>query len=56
MTKRQKINKNISKAFQEGRISEAQGDKVARWALIRIYKIQNNSKLINALKTYKTLS
>lgn len=50
------INKNISKAFQDGRISEAQGDKVARWALIQIYKIQNNSKLINAIKTYRTLS
>ena len=29
--------------------------KISKWALIRIYKIQNNSKLINAIKTYKVL-
>lgn len=50
------IDKNVKRAFSEGKISEAQSEKVARWALIRIYKIQNNSKLLNAIKTYKTLS
>ena len=50
------IDKNIKTSFEKGKISEAQGDKVARWALVQIYKIQNNSKLINAIKTYGMLS
>jgi hypothetical protein len=50
------IDKHLKKAYENGDISEAQSEKVARWALVQIYKIQNNSKLINAIKTYKTLS
>jgi hypothetical protein len=49
------INKNIKLANTEGRISDAQSEKYAKWALIQIYKIQNNSKFINAIKTYRTL-
>ena len=51
----QVINKNIEKAKTEGRISDVRSEKIAKWALIQIYRIQNNSKLINAIKTYKSL-
>ena len=50
------IDKHIKKDFEAEKISEAQSEKLARWALIRIYKIQNNSQLINAIKTYKVLN
>lgn len=50
------IDKNIKESEDMGLISEAESKKVAKWALIRIYKIQSNSKLINAIKTYKELS
>lgn len=50
------INKHIKQAFRDGNITDAESKKIAKWTLIRIYQIQNNSKLINAIKTYKTLS
>lgn len=50
------INKHIKKAKDEGRISDVRSEKIAKWALIQIYRIQNNSKLINAIKTYKSLN
>ena len=50
------IDKHIKKARENGQFSDAQSEKIAKWALIQIYKIQNNSKLINAIKTYNTLS
>lgn len=49
------IYKHIKSAEESGAITEERSDEVARWALIQIYNIQNNSKLINAIKTYKTL-
>jgi hypothetical protein len=49
------IDKNIKQNQIEGRLSEASGQEIAMYALTRIYEIQNNSKLINAIKTYKTL-
>ena len=50
------VDKHIKKARENGEFSEAQSEKIAKWALIQIYRIQNNSKLINAVKTYNTLS
>jgi len=50
------IDKNIKESESMGLISEAESNKIAKWALVRIYKIQSNSKLINAIKTYKELS
>lgn len=50
------INKNIKNSIASGEMSDVHGKKIAKWALIRIYQIQNNSKLINAIKTYKTLT
>ena len=50
------INKHIKKCEKEGLINEADSDKIAKWALIKLYIIKNNSQLINAIKTYKELS
>lgn len=50
------ISKNIKLSASEGQLSDAESKKAAKWALIKIYQIQNNSKLINAIKTYKVLS
>ena len=49
------IDKNLKNAMKTGCISEEQYYKTAKQTLIRIYQIQNNSKLINAIKTYKIL-
>ena len=49
------IDKHIKKSITEGNLTDADSKLVAKWALVQIYKIQNNSKLINAIKTYKNL-
>ena len=49
------IDKNLTTARNTGSVSEEQYNEVAKWALIRIYQIQNNSKFINAIKTYRIL-
>ena len=49
------INKHIQESYANGNISDVDNKRLAKWALIRIYKIQNNSKLINAIKTYNEL-
>ena len=49
------INKHIQESYTNGDIADVDNKKLAKWALIRIYKIQNNSKLINAIKTYNEL-
>ena len=50
------IDKNIKNAQKAGSISEEESNKIAKWALIRIYQIQQNSQFINAVKTLKTLN
>lgn len=50
------VNKHLDNAKSIGDITEGERTKTAKWALIQIYKLQNNSKLINAIKTYKVLS
>jgi len=50
------IDKHIKKSITEGNLTDADSKLVAKWALVQIYKIQNNSKLINAIKTYKILN
>ena len=49
------IDKSLKNAYKSGSISEQQSNDIAHWALIRIYQIQNNSKFLNAIKTYKAL-
>ncbi len=50
------ISKHLDQAKSAGTITEKQNSDIAKWALIQIYKIQNNSKFINAVKTYSVLS
>lgn len=49
------IDKHINISRQNGIITDEESKKLTEWTLIQIYKIQNNSKLINAIKTYKTI-
>ena len=49
------ITKHIEQSETQGLYSEAEQKKTALWALGRIYEVQNNSKLINAIKTYRIL-
>lgn len=50
------IDKNLGKAYETGNINREDNDKISKMALIRIYQIQNNNKLINAIKTAKVLN
>ena len=49
------LQKLLKQAQKNGDISDSQNSMAAKWALVQIYNIQNNSKLINAIKTYNTL-
>lgn len=49
------ISQNLDSSCKSGKIQESEKDEMAKWALVQIYKIQNNSKFINAVKTYKEL-
>lgn len=49
------IDKNLEQSRKTGSISEEKRNEIAMWALVRIYQIQNNSKFINAIKTYNVL-
>ena len=49
------IDKNLKNAQKTGSVSEEQYDKIAKQTLVRIYQLQNNSKFINAVRTYKRL-
>lgn len=50
------INKNLKSSQNAGKITDVQAQETAEWALARIYKIQNNQRLKNAVKLYKELS
>ena len=50
------VDKNLKDSEKCGYISQAENQRASEWALYQIYKIQNNSKFINAVKTYKILS
>lgn len=49
------IDKNLKKSVNEGNLTKEQYNSTAQWALVRIYQIQNNSKLIRACECYKDL-
>ena len=44
------IDKNLKLSRDAGKISDVQAQETAEWALARIYKIQNNQQLKNAIK------
>ena len=50
------IDKQLKLSIEEGSLAETTADLAAKWALVKIYEIQNNSKLLNALKAYKELT
>lgn len=50
------IDKSLRNAEKKGAINKDQLSSTSEWALIKIYEIQNNSKLIRAYNKYKDLS
>lgn len=49
------VDKHLRKCEESGLIDAQYNRQVSEWALAKIYQIQNNSKLINAVKTYQKL-
>lgn len=49
------IDKSLKKSVNKGNLTKEQYNSTAQWALVRIYQIQNNSKLIRACECYKDL-
>ena len=49
------IDKQLDTLQKSGDISQADNQKIAQWALIKIYEIQNNQKLIKAVHAYKAI-
>ena len=50
------VNKHLDKMVKDNKLSAEQHDDTSQWALIQIYRIQNNSKLIRDYKAYKELT
>lgn len=50
------IDKSLKNAEKKGAINKDQLSSTSEWALVKIYEIQNNSKLIRAYNKYKDLS
>lgn len=50
------IDKSLRSAEKSGVISKAEMNSTAEWALVKIYQIQNNSKLLRAYEIYNTLT
>ena len=51
-----KIDKNLQNAEKNGEITKEFKEATAKWALVQIYQIQQNSKLVNAFKVRKDLT
>ena len=49
------VDKNLKFSSNSGKISDVQAQETAEWALARIYKIQNNQRLQNAIKLKREL-
>ncbi len=49
------IDTHLDKMEKANEISAVERDETSQWALVRIYRIQNNSKLIRDYKAYKEL-
>lgn len=50
------IDKSLDRACRSGAISHSEMNSTSEWTLVRIYEIQNNSKLIRAVNAYKALT
>lgn len=49
------IDRNLRQSFHSGMISETKSLETSEWALARIYEIQNNQRIRNAIKLKKAL-
>ena len=49
------VDNNLRRCEDCGLIDAQTNRQISEWALAKIYTIQNNSKLINAVKTYRKL-
>ena len=49
------MDKHLKKCEQSGIIDSERNREISEWALAKIYKIQNNQKLRNAVKLYKQI-
>ena len=49
------VDNHLTLARENGQINDIQKEETAEWALTKIYQIQNNSKLRNAIKLYGSL-
>lgn len=50
------IDKSLRNSLNAGYINAEECNSHSQWALVRIYQIQNNSKLIRAYEVYKDLT
>lgn len=50
------VDESLKKSAESGFISVAKQQETAEWALVRIYQIQNNSRLIRACQAYESLT
>lgn len=50
------IDKSLKNSANAGYISKTDLNSHAQWALVRIYQIQNNSKVLRAYEAYKDLT
>lgn len=50
------VDKNLQNAEKNGEITKEFKEATAKWALVQIYQIQQNSKLVNAFKVRKDLT
>lgn len=52
----QVIDKSLRNSHEQGIINDEEFNTTAKWALVRIHDIQNNSKLLHAFEVYKDLT
>lgn len=50
------IDGSLRKSQADGYINEEEFNSASKWALVQIYKIQNNQKIIHAYNLYKDLT
>ena len=49
------ITKSVKKSADAGYIRQSETEKIAQWALARIYELQNNPQVVHAMDLYRSL-
>ncbi len=49
------IDKSIKNSTDAGYIRKSESDKIAQWALARIYELQNKTPVVHAMDLYRSL-